>query len=114
MLDVYGDPNVTGKIGTDVQDGKCTWPAVRAMQKLQQNKTNDLETFKNSFGKPDAESIETVKKIYAQLKLREEFGRFEKYMNDGIMESVRNLPEDLQPLSSFFEGTLHHLMDRKK
>ncbi len=42
-LDCFGDPTVTGKIGTDIQDGKCSWMIVVAMQRANKEQKEILK-----------------------------------------------------------------------
>ena len=42
-LDCFGDPKVTGKIGTDIQDGKCSWMIVVAMQRASREQKDVLK-----------------------------------------------------------------------
>ena len=32
FLDCFGDPEVIGKIGTDIQDKKCSWMLAKALE----------------------------------------------------------------------------------
>ncbi|KAK5964559.1 Farnesylpyrophosphate synthase, partial [Trichostrongylus colubriformis] len=80
LLDVFGDPNVTGKIGTDIQDGKCTWVSVRAAQKLRGKP--EMNEFKEDYGKSTPEKVANIKKLLDKLKIRDEFSTFQRKFSE--------------------------------
>ena len=42
-LNCYGDPEITGRVGTDVEDGKCTWLSVVALQRASESQLQMLQ-----------------------------------------------------------------------
>ena len=43
FLDCFGDPKVTGKVGTDIEDNKCSWLVVQALAKANTEQRTLLE-----------------------------------------------------------------------
>lgn len=48
FLDCFGNPEITGKIGTDIQENKCTWLSVLCMQRASREQK---EIMKECYGK---------------------------------------------------------------
>lgn len=72
FLDCFADPKVTGKIGTDIQEGKCTWLIVKALH--HKNITDDLiEQLRMHYAKKDESSVSIVKSIFSHLNLPQLF-----------------------------------------
>ncbi|KAG8430886.1 hypothetical protein GDO86_019798 [Hymenochirus boettgeri] len=65
-LDCYGDPSVTGKIGTDIQDNKCGWLVVEALKRVSPEQRKVLE---ENYGQNDPEKVQRVKQLYEELDL---------------------------------------------
>lgn len=42
-LDCFGDPALTGKVGTDIQDNKCSWLVVQCLQRVTPEQRQLLE-----------------------------------------------------------------------
>jgi farnesyl diphosphate synthase len=65
-LDCYGDPKFIGKIGTDIEDYKCSWLVVQALERADESQKSVL--FEN-YGKKDPACVAKVKSLYRELNL---------------------------------------------
>eukprot|EP01041_Mallomonas_annulata_P007126 gene7126-14494_t len=108
VLDCYGAPEVIGKVGTDIQDNKCSWLVVQALKKATPEQRRVLE---ENYGKHDESKIQKVKKLFNEMKLRE---LFEKYEHDSyeriqtLMGEVKDMPREV------FEFLLRKIYKRAK
>ncbi|KAJ8681543.1 hypothetical protein QAD02_017335 [Eretmocerus hayati] len=95
-LDCYGDPQVTGKQGTDIQEGKCSWLAVVALQRASPAQRKILE---ECYGFNEPEKVAQVKQLYNDLGLQMTYSVYEEesynLMNTHIQQISRGLPHDL-------------------
>lgn len=113
FLDCYGDPEVMGKIGTDIQEGKCTWLIVKALenQRLTLEMRQKLELH---YGQKDLESAIIIKDIYRQLDLESEFRTLEKTMKLELLERIRLIGKSNDALGAVLESFGCRIFGRKK
>jgi len=89
-LDCFGDTSKTGKIGTDIQDRKCSWLFVKALEKANPDQKNELNEF---YGKDDLEAVAKVKEVYKTLQLQKVFTDYEDEAYDDIVNQINQLSE---------------------
>lgn len=96
FLDCYGDPEIMGKIGTDIEDGKCSWLVVVALQKANSKQRKIIE---ENYGVDDAAKVTIIKDLYEQLKLPSTFQLYEEESYNLICTHIqqvsRGLSQDL-------------------
>nr|QAX24807.1 farnesyl diphosphate synthase 2 [Matsumurasca onukii] len=91
-MDCFGDPEVTGKVGTDIEDGKCSWLAVVALQRCKPDQRKVLE---ECYGSSDPEKVKAVKEIYNQINLPHIFATYEEESYNLITMHIQQLSAGL-------------------
>jgi farnesyl diphosphate synthase len=107
-LDCYGTPEQIGKIGTDIQDNKCSWMVITALSKCNATQKRTLE---KNYGRHDDKCIDTVKKLYAKLDLTTDYTTYEEASYSkiqSILDSTNELPREV------FEFLLRKIYKRSK
>ena len=108
FLDCYGDPAVIGKVGTDIQDNKCSWLVVQALERVNVEQRRVLE---ENYGRWDDEKVKAVKGLYEELGLEQVFRDYEEesYKRiQGGLEKVELMPKEV------FELLLKKIYKREK
>lgn len=88
-LDCFGDPEITGKNGTDIQDGKCSWLIVVALQRANKEQKQVL---KECYGSSNEANVSRVKNIYEELRIPHVFRNYEEESYLDIQTHIDQLP----------------------
>jgi farnesyl diphosphate synthase len=87
-LDCFGDIEITGKIGTDIQDCKCSWLFVVASQKCTPEQKKILM---ENYGLHDANKVERVKQLYAELNIPQLYSMYEDQTYNLICTHIQQM-----------------------
>lgn len=96
FLDCFGDVSITGKVGTDIQDCKCSWLFVTALEIATPEQRKLLL---ENYGQDIESKIQQVKEIYVELKIPDIYENYErqtyKSISDHIQQMSPRLPKNL-------------------
>lgn len=95
FIDAFGDPVVTGKVGTDIEDGKCTWLAVEALRSMDGSLTGeeDRRIMQNNYAKHDAAAVKEIKDLYRRLGVPEAFAKYEETSYSRIVAMINDVKD---------------------
>ncbi|CAG0880469.1 unnamed protein product [Cyprideis torosa] len=85
-LDCYGRPEVTGKTGTDIVEGKVTWVSVMALQRAN---AKQKEMFREHYGQSDPASVQKIREFYDQIDIPHIYRIVEKESYERITRTIQ-------------------------
>ena len=127
-LDCYGDPAVIGKVGTDIEDNKCSWLVVQALQRCTdaQRKVFEVRLRKElraavvlqlmrllgtlppasypaqlNYGQNDPAKVAAIKAVYAELQLEAVYQEYERTSYGELVALIEG--QDLLPQALFMD-----------
>ena len=110
-LDNFGDPSVIGKIGTDIQDNKCSWLVNQAIQRCTPEQRAVLDA---SYGRKDQAHEAKVKAIYNELGLEKVYREYEEKVVNELREKIAAVDEEKGLKKEVFEAFLAKIYKRTK
>ncbi|BBN06613.1 farnesyl diphosphate synthase [Marchantia polymorpha subsp. ruderalis] len=108
-LDCYGDPAFIGKIGTDIEDTKCSWLVVQALQRASEDQKNVI---KENYGKKDPSKVAIIKQLYKELNLEKVFEDYEQESYVALIAAIEQ--QESLPLQAVLKAFLGKIYKRQK
>jgi farnesyl diphosphate synthase len=90
FLDGYGKPEDIGKIGTDIQDNKCSWVVNVALQKVNEEQRKVLD---ENYGIKDSAKEKIVKDLFNELDIVKTYHEYEEKTAIELREKIANVDE---------------------
>ncbi|KAI6081873.1 terpenoid synthase [Hypoxylon rubiginosum] len=110
-LDNFGLPEHIGKIGTDIQDNKCSWLVNQALKIATPEQRKTLE---EHYGKKDKAHEAEIKKLYDEMKLEKLYQDYEEKRVGELKQLIEGLDESEGLKKGVFEAFLAKIYKRSK
>ena len=111
FLDCFGTPEQIGKIGTDIQDNKCSWVVNTAISMASPEQRKVLD---ENYGCKDKEKEAKVKEIFQQLKIDQIYQEFEEKRVKEVRALIEKVNESDGLKKEVFESFLKKIYKRSK
>uniref|UniRef100_A0A7N0UY84 Farnesyl diphosphate synthase n=1 Tax=Kalanchoe fedtschenkoi TaxID=63787 RepID=A0A7N0UY84_KALFE len=108
-LDCFGDPEKIGKIGTDIEDFKCSWLVVKALELCNAGQKKVLS---DHYGKDNPEDVAKVKALYNELNLQGVFADYEASTYEKLITSIESHPS--KAVQALLKSFLAKIYKRQK
>ncbi|TIC18975.1 class II aaRS and biotin synthetase [Wallemia mellicola] len=110
-LDAFGKPEQIGKIGTDIEDNKCSWCVCIALQLANQDQRKTLD---DNYGRKNPEQASKIKELYAELAIEDKFKSYEKDAHDRIVDLIEKIDESSGMRKQVYYAFLYKVFGRTK
>ncbi len=110
-LDAYGSPEVIGKVGTDIQDNKCSWVINQALQRAD---TEQRKVLDECYGRKDEVKEAKVKKVYEDLELEKVYLEYEEKRVGEVRDMIAKVDDAEGLKKEVFESFLGKIYKRQK
>ncbi|CAA9988312.1 geranylgeranyl pyrophosphate synthase, putative [Plasmodium knowlesi strain H] len=87
-LDVFADSKNTGKVGTDIQNNKLTWPLIKAFELC--SESDKMKIVKN-YGQNNLACVKVIESIYEQYKIKKHYEDYERAQKERILSAINEL-----------------------
>jgi farnesyl diphosphate synthase len=110
-LDAFGSPETIGKIGTDIQDNKCSWIVNQALQVCSPEQRKVLEA---NYGQKDKEKESKCKALFEELNLEQRYKLYEEERVAELRTMIANVDESEGLKRGIFSDFLGKIYKRSK
>ncbi|NP_001316940.1 farnesyl pyrophosphate synthase 1 [Gossypium arboreum] len=108
-LDCFGNPETIGKIGTDIENFKCSWLVVKALEFC--NEEHNKVLYEN-YGETRPANVAKVKALYNELNLKGVFEDYESKSYERLVTSIEAHPS--KPVQAVLKSFLGKIYKRQK
>jgi farnesyl diphosphate synthase len=110
-LDCFGNPETIGKIGTDIEDNKCSWLVVQALKRATPQQKRVIE---DNYGQADPQKVQTIKALYREMQLPELFAQYEESSYAEIEKLISGIDRERKIPAQVFLDFAKKIYKRQK